>query len=252
MDSSVERRQEPRYPAQRDIVHELVTVGLSEDISIHGLRMIGLAENSVGQEVRLHVEAAVGRLIPVPGVVAWRAAGDDGIRLAIRIANPSRAWIAFVQELQGQKERESPDDPASLRSAPRFSAVIPARYGLKANEEEDCVLLDVSPGGLQLQGPVAPPAGTSVFVIIETAEYGRVNLLGRVVWRASDAEYPRVGIRLDSADESYYRMLAKLSLPARRQQAEEPKSRAPVPTQDDLLDGVGVEVDLDSVPGRPR
>jgi hypothetical protein len=230
-----ERRQESRHRVQRDVIHDLVTVGLSEDISEHGLRMIGLAENAVGQAVRLHLEIEVGRLLPVNGVVAWKASGDDGIRLAIRVEHPSPTWKAFVQDVRGQQERQNEDGPAPLRSAPRFTTIIPARYGMRANEEEDCVLLDVSPGGVQLQGPVAPPAGSSVFVKINHPDVGTAQLLGRVVWRTADVEYPRIGLRLDSADESFYRLLTKLSRPR------------PVPRRDELLDGLELEVGADSL-----
>ncbi len=196
---------------QFDVVHGSVTIGIAENVSRHGLLMNCVEQLPVGQEIALSVELGTDHNLPLTGTVAWQHPSDAGILIGIQISEPSPSWEVLVNEIEGRLARRDPAGPMAPRATPRVPAHLTARYGFRNANEAQGLLLDLSPDGIGIAGPLAADEGDPVLVRFGVPAGDNADLIGNVVWLQSEGETSRMGVRLQSANEGYYRFLARLS-----------------------------------------
>ena len=110
----------------------------------------GYDREAVQARRRAHYQAAIGRLTPMPGVLALLDALDEaGIPCAVA-SNSERVWVDRVLDITGLTSRfrvlATADEVARPKPAPDVYLLAAARLGVAP---EHCVAFEDSPRGLQ-------------------------------------------------------------------------------------------------------
>jgi hypothetical protein len=100
-------------------------------------------------------------------------------------------------------------------------AVLPlsGRYMLADGQEFDCQIIDVSPVGVAIRGPLAGDLGERVVVYVQ--ELGRIE--GVIVRRSADAEWFALDLRVPS--NKVHKLARRIDWLVRRQQEGLPERR---------------------------
>jgi Tfp pilus assembly protein PilZ len=211
MGDDADRRRESRHPLQMDVIHGSVTIGIAENVSRHGLLMNCVEDLSVGEEIALSIELGPEHALPVTGTVTWQQPTNVGYQIGIEVTEPTPAWISLVGEIEGRSRRRNAGDQDAPRSAPRIPARLPARFGHKSANEERGYIRDIAPGGIGLEGSLDVNEGDVVFIKFDVPTGESADLIGNVVWCSEEDGARRIGVKLQSANEGYYRLLARFS-----------------------------------------
>jgi hypothetical protein len=101
----------------------------------------------------------------------------------------------------------------------RVDLSLPGRYMLADGKEFDCQIVDVSPVGVAIRGPIAGNLGERVVAYVE--ELGRIE--GVIVRRSADAGWFALDLRVPS--HKVHKLAAKIDWLVRRQAEGLPERR---------------------------
>ncbi len=106
------------------------------------------------------------------------------------------------------------------RRCDRAVLMLPGRYMLADGKEFDCQIIDVSPVGVAICGPLAGDLGERVVAYVQ--ELGRIE--GVIVRRAADAEWFALDLRVPS--HKMHKLAKRIDWLVRRQAGAVPERRS--------------------------
>jgi len=231
MNETEDQRRESRHEVRVDVIRGIVTIGIAQNISRHGLLMKALEEFPIGQQLRFQLELRPDQPLPFTGRVAWHQRTPEGVFVALRVESPDQEWELLVDKVEARAAPPNPGDMEPAQVGPRHAVRLPAWYGFGAADEEEAWVVDVGPAALAIDGPLHASIGTPIFVAVEVPDAGHANLVGLVAKEGEADGLTRLELRIQSADECYFGLLASL---AEELPAETPPESAPAPYSDAL------------------
>ncbi len=112
------------------------------------------------------------------------------------------------------------DTTFERRRYDRVAVTLPGRYMLADGKEFDCQIVDVSPVGVAIRGPLAGDLGERVVAYVE--DLGRIE--GVIVRRSADSEWFALDLRVPS--HKMHKLAKRIDWLVRRQTEGSPERRS--------------------------